>query len=52
LLDDRYSLNLAYAFLLHDDDSIVLGAIEIVDSEEVVETGQRGKPSPVAKRHI
>jgi hypothetical protein len=52
LLDDRHLLNMAYLLLLYDDNFIVPGSIEIVDSKEVVETGQRGKPSPVIKRDI
>lgn len=53
LLDDGYLSSLAYLVLLHDDDSIVPSeAIEIVDSEKVVKTGQRRKPSPVIKRDI
>lgn len=52
LLNDRDSLTLAYVLLPHEEDSIVPEAIEIADSEEVVETGQRGEPSPVVERDV
>jgi len=50
--NDKYLLNLPCVLLLNDDNFIVPEAIEIVDTKEVIETGQRGKSTPVAKRDI